>query len=85
MRTIETTVTISEDGELTARAPAGAYRAVLVIEDAAAPPAVRSRLQFGRYPFGLTSDQDTIRRENLYDDGNLAIQASPDIPQANTT
>lgn len=72
MRTIETTATITEDGQLTLQVPPdlapGQHRVVVVIEERAASLSKRSPLQFSTYPVGLVSSALTFRREELYGD-----------------
>jgi hypothetical protein len=76
MRSINTTVTVSEDGTITVNIPsdmpAGRHRAVLVIDDAATNGASRhtqnTTLEWSSYPVGLAADDVTFRREDLYDD-----------------
>ncbi|MGV0028151.1 hypothetical protein [Phormidesmis priestleyi] len=72
MRTIETTATITEDGQLTLQVPPdilpGQHRVVVVIDEQSIAPSKRSSLQFSTYPVGLVSSNLTFRREDLYGD-----------------
>lgn len=72
MRTIETTATITEDGQLILQVPPdlapGQHRVVVVIDEQSAPIPQRSSLQFSAYPVGLASPTLTFRREDLYGD-----------------
>lgn len=72
MRTIETTVTVDDEGTATLRLPLdippGKHKAVVVLDETANRPA--RRLSFashdvGPWPFG---PEETIQREDLYDD-----------------
>ena len=76
MRSINTTVTVAEDGTITVNVPsdmpAGRHRAVLIIEDDATNGAngrtQEKTLEWSSYPIGLASDDVSFRREDLYDD-----------------
>ena len=72
MRTIETNAVVTEDGQLIVPMPAditpGHHRVVIVIEEQAAPTTrKRPPLKLSVFPFGLTDDTFTMRREELYD------------------
>ena len=72
MHTIETTATVTEDRKLTIEVPAdiapGAHRVIVIIDEGMVPSNERAPLQLAAYPVGLTSDNFTFRREDLYDD-----------------
>ncbi|MBW4695136.1 MAG: hypothetical protein KME27_25580 [Lyngbya sp. HA4199-MV5] len=72
MRTIETTATITADGQLTLQVPPdllpGQHRVVLVIDEPSVPTPQRSPFQISAYPVGLASPALTFRREDLYGD-----------------
>ncbi|MBW4471771.1 MAG: hypothetical protein KME45_15370 [Stenomitos rutilans HA7619-LM2] len=69
---IETTATITKDGQLTLQVPPdlapGQHRVVVVIDEQSVPTPQRSPLQFSAYPVGLVSPALTFRREDLYGD-----------------
>lgn len=72
MKTIETSITVMDDGTFhiqgTATLLPGKYLALLVIEEHMTPSLKRSSLRFSDYPFGLISQDVTFRREELYYD-----------------
>ncbi len=72
MKTIETIAIVTDSGLLTVRVPPdivpGEHKIVLVIDE---NPSVKKKhlpLKFSDYPVGLTSDNFTFRREDLYED-----------------
>jgi hypothetical protein len=72
MRTIETTVTVAENGTATLKlppdVPAGQHRAVVVLEEHAVQEGPRPPLRLSAYPVGLATTT-TFRREELYGRG----------------
>ncbi len=80
MRTIETTVTVTPDGEIIVAAkanlPAGAHRAVLVIDTVTVDPsevAATAVLDLRTFALDNWPADATFRREDLYsDDGRYS-------------
>ena len=77
MRTIETQVTVTPDGQLTVQVPAladippGKYKAVLVIDEHLAPPPARvpkPPLSLKTWKWAAWPADATFRREDLYGD-----------------
>jgi hypothetical protein len=75
MKTIEATITVTEDGQLIMTAPpklpAGKHRVVVLIDEPSTPVSHgKKQLPFQLPPHaaGLTDDQFTFRRQELYDD-----------------
>ncbi|MEW6299814.1 MAG: hypothetical protein AB1671_19140 [Thermodesulfobacteriota bacterium] len=77
MRTIETRVTVTPDGQLTVKVPApadippGEHRAVLVIDEHVAPASMRvpkPPLRLKVWKWEAWPADATFRREDLYED-----------------
>ena len=70
MKTIETTAIVTESGKLTVQVPSeitpGEHKVVLVIDETSSVKATRLPLKFSDYPVGLSSDNFTFSREDLY-------------------
>jgi hypothetical protein len=75
MKTIETTATVTEDGQLIAPAPpdipAGQHRVVIVIEEQTSetpPESLEAPLELPIHDLGPWPPSLSLRREDLYDD-----------------
>lgn len=76
MKTIETVVNVTPDGQITVQLPpdipAGEYQVVIVLNENVGSEelAVKDKskiLRFSAYSVGLIADDFTFRREDLYD------------------
>lgn len=70
MKTIQTTVTVTEEGKLTIQVPhnipPGKHRIVLVIDEQVADEENRPPLNFPVHDFGPWSANLSLRREDMY-------------------
>lgn len=70
MKTIKTTAIVAADGKLTVQLPfdipPGEHQIVLVINESPAVEETRPPIKFSDYSVGLTSENFTFRREDLY-------------------
>ena len=72
MRTIETTVTVTEDGKITIQIPSdiepGEHKVVVIIEEQLVKREMRPPLDFPVMSVGSWPENLSLRREDIYDE-----------------